>query len=291
MDLGGTKIEAIVMSREGEIILRRRVLSPSENYSRIVDTITTLVSELEQELGQSCRVGIGTPGAPSLRDGLMKNSNSTELNGKPLLYDLEQSLARDLRMANDANCFALSEAMDGAGQHGRNVFGVILGTGVGGAVVIDRQLLTGRNAIAGEWGHIPMPGAVELRACYCGKQDCVETYLCGGGLLRSARQVLPEVGDSRELARLATAGHPQARAILQAYCRQLAAALAIVVNVIDPDVIVLGGGVSNIEMLYEELPDLMPGVVFGNDYQTEILPARFGDSSGVRGAAWLWPPE
>lgn len=291
IDLGGTKIEAIVMSENGEILLRRRIPSPSDNYQRIVDAIAELVAALELDIGQSCRIGIGTPGAPSLANGLMKNCNSTEINNKPLLKDLEQRLGREIRMANDANCFALSEAMDGAGQHGRVVFGVILGTGVGGGLIVDRQLLTGCNAIAGEWGHIPMPGAVEQRACYCGQYDCVETYLSGGGLLRSARQTLPEIKDSRELASLASAGNAMAQAVLQAYARQLAAALAVVVNVVDPDVIVLGGGVSNIAALYELLPEIMPGVVFGNDYGTEIVPARFGDSSGVRGAAWLWPAE
>ncbi|HCS29670.1 MAG TPA: fructokinase [Spongiibacteraceae bacterium] len=289
IDLGGTKIEAVVMSAEGEIVLRRRIPSPAENYIRIVDAIVDLVATLEGELGAACQIGIGTPGAPSLGTGLMKNCNSTEMNNKPLLRDLEQRLGREIRMANDANCFALSEAIDGAGRHGASVFGVILGTGVGGGLVIDQRLQIGRNAIGGEWGHIPMPRVSERRSCYCGQYDCVETYLCGGGLLRTARQYLPDLHDSRELASLAEAGHLEAQSVLRTYSQQLASALAIVVNIVDPDVIVLGGGVSNISALYDTLPELMSAAVFGNDYRTDILPARYGDSSGVRGAAWLWP--
>lgn len=289
IDLGGTKIEGIVISDGGEILVRRRISSPSEVYLAIVEAIVELVAALEAEVGTRCPVGIGTPGAPSLSTGLMKNCNSTEINNKPLNADLERRLGRQIRMANDANCFALSEAIDGAAQRAKVVFGVILGTGVGGGLVVNRALLTGRNAIAGEWGHIPMPGVMEQRACYCGKFDCVETYLCGGGLLRTARQQLADVADSHELAALAAGGDAVANEILQTYCRQLASALAMVVNMIDPDVIVLGGGVSNIAEIYTQLPRLMPDAVFGSDYQTEIVPARFGDSSGVRGAAWLWP--
>lgn len=289
VDLGGTKIEGVVIADSGDILLRRRVRSPSETYGAMVDAVAELVAELEREVATQCKVGIGTPGAPSLASGLMKNCNSTEINDKPLKSDLEKKLNREIRMANDANCFALSEAIDGAAQHGNVVFGVILGTGVGGGLVVNRSLLTGRNAIAGEWGHIGMPGASEQRACYCGKLDCVETYLCGGGLLRTARQQLADITDSRALANLALAGNPIANAVVQIYCQQLAAALAVVVNIIDPDVIVLGGGVSNITEIYRQLPRLMPAAIFGADYRTEIVPARFGDSSGVRGAAWLWP--
>lgn len=289
VDLGGTKIEAIVMSDDGEILIRRRIPCPPHSYEAIVGAIAELVVALETEFGEHCRVGVGTPGAPSLASGLMKNCSSTQLNDKPLLRDLERRLDRDIRMANDANCFALSEAIDGAGAQGSTVFGVILGTGVGGGLVVNRQLLTGRNAIAGEWGHIPMPGASEQRPCYCGKFDCVETYLCGGALLQSAQRSMPELSDNRELARWAAAGNADATFVMSAYCKQLASALAVLVNIVDPDVIVLGGGVSNIDALYTMLPALMPAAVFGNDYRTDIVAARYGDSSGVRGAAWLWP--
>lgn len=289
IDLGGSKIEAIAMSDGGEILVRRRIPSPSHTYQSIIEAIAELVAALEIELGEQCRVGIGTPGALSFASGVMKNCNSVQLNNKPLLHDLERRLDREIRMANDANCFALSEAIDGAGEQGSTVFGVILGTGVGGALVVNRQLLAGRNAIAGEWGHIPMPGATERRSCYCGKFDCVESYLCGGGLLKTARQSIPSLRDSRELANLVEAGDPDAMLVMSVYCKQLASALAVVVNIVDPDVIVLGGGVSNIDVLYKMLPDLMPAAVFGNDFRTSIVPARFGDSSGVRGAAWLWP--
>lgn len=289
IDLGGTKIEAVVMSAEGKILLRRRIPSPAESYVSIVDAIVDLVFTLERELGECCHIGIGTPGARSLTTGLMKNCNSVEINNKPLLQDLERRFQREIRIANDANCFALSEAIDGAGQHGSSVFGVILGTGVGGGLVIDQRLQLGRNAIGGEWGHIPMPRVSQRRACYCGQYDCVETYLCGGGLLQTARQWLPDLHDSRELATLVASGQPDAQSALRTYSEQLASALAVVVNIVDPDVIVLGGGVSNISALYDMLPELMSAAVFGNDYRTDILPARYGDSSGVRGAAWLWP--
>lgn len=290
IDLGGTKIEAVVMDADGAIRHQRRIASPSHNYREIVNAIADLVDQLEGAIGQTCTVGIGTPGAPSLTSGLMKNCNSTQLNGKSFKHDLEQGLSREIRMANDANCFALSEASDGAGAHGGVVFGAILGTGVGGGVVFKGQLMRGRNAIAGEWGHITLPGVAEGRQCYCGKQDCVETYLNGEGLLKTGRAVLPALGSTHELAELAKE-NTQARAILERYSEQLAAALAVVVNIVDPDVIVLGGGLSNIDYLYRSLPRLMKGHVFGEDFNTEIVKARFGDASGVRGAAWLWSSD
>ncbi len=291
IDLGGTKIEAIIMAADGSIVLRRRILSPSNSYASILSAIVGLVADLELEAGLQCSVGIGTPGAASLSGGLMKNCNSTQLNGQPLKQDLELRLGREIRIANDANCFALSEAIDGAAAHGNVVFGVILGTGVGGGLVVDRKLLVGRNAIAGEWGHVTMPDLHENRPCYCGKFDCVETYLCGAGLLQSARRGLPELKDCTELNQLALAGSSIAQNILVKYCEQLAAALTTLVNIVDPDVIVLGGGLSNIAALYTQLPNLMPRSVFGSEFQTDIVPARFGDSSGVRGAARLWPSE
>lgn len=289
IDLGGTKIEAVLMNNAGEIVRQRRIPSPASHYHAILDAIVSLVNSLETEASAHCRIGIGTPGAPSLATGLMKNCNSTELNGQPLQRDLEARLQREIRLANDANCFALSEAVDGAAANQSLVFGVILGTGVGGGLVINQQALIGRNAIAGEWGHIPLPGADEGRACYCGKVDCVETYLSGGGLLRTARARMPDLADTRQLAELADAGDADAVAVLRDFSEQLARALAVVVNIVDPDIIVLGGGLSNIQPLYALLETQMPAAVFGNDYSTPIVPARFGDSSGVRGAAWLWP--
>lgn len=289
IDLGGTKIEAVAMSNAGEILFQQRIPSPATRYHAILDAIVGLVDALESEVGERCSIGIGTPGAPSRATGLMKNCNSTELNGQPLQRDLEERLQREIRLANDANCFALSEAVDGAAAGVPVVFGVILGTGVGGGLVIHQQAVIGRNAIAGEWGHIPLPGADEGRACYCGKVDCVETYLCGGGLLRSARVRLPDLVDTRQLAALVDSGDAVAMEILKDFSDHLAGALAVVVNVVDPDSIVLGGGLSNIRPLYGLLEARMPAAVFGNDYSTPIVPARFGDSSGVRGAAWLWP--
>lgn len=304
IDLGGTKIEAVVLSDAGEVLSRQRVPTPAQSYRGILDAIAGLLADVELQFGRLERLGIGTPGAESWVDGLMKNCNTTCLNGRPLRQDLRRHLGREVYLANDANCFALSEAVDGAAAQATSVFGVILGTGVGGGLVFNQRLHVGGNAIGGEWGHNPMPGAAEGRACYCGRRDCIETYLSGAGLLASYRQlagrqgsgavdavpVLPQPvlpGSVPELVAMAGDGNAVAEAALEQYCAQLARALAVVVNIVDPEVIVLGGGLSNISALYQRVPKLWRRWVFSDDCRTALRPAKFGDSSGVRGAAWL----
>jgi fructokinase len=272
IDLGGTKIEGIALDDAGRELVRRRVPTPQGDYGGTVAAVASLVLAIESETGQQGTVGVGIPGALSRVSGLVKNANSTWLIGQPLQRHLEAALGREVRLANDANCFALSEAVDGAGQGARVVFGVILGTGVGGGIVVDGQVLVGPNAIAGEWGHnpLPLPGAEDLplRPCYCGRDGCIETYLCGPALARDGG-----AGDEAAIAR---------------YEARLARALAGVINLLDPDVIVLGGGVSNVARLYENVPRLWGAHVFSDQVATRLLPPAHGDSSGVRGAAWLW---
>jgi len=272
IDLGGTKIEAVALDADGEELLRRRVATPQGDYRGTVEAVRALVLELETTLGRSGTVGLGMPGAFSRVSGMVKNSNSVCLNGQPLKQDLETALGREIRAANDANCFALSEAVDGAGKGARVVFGVILGTGVGGGIVVDGKVLDGPNAIAGEWGHnpLPLPEAADLPlpACYCGRAGCIETYLSGPGLSRD--------GGAKDPAALAR--HEE----------RLARALAGVINILDPDVIVLGGGLSAIGTLYTNVPRLWTRYVFSDRVDTRLAKNVHGDSSGVRGAAWLW---
>ncbi len=272
IDLGGTKTEIAALADDGSILLRQRVPTPRGDYAATIATIARLVHEVETKLGAGgtahLPVGIGIPGAESRVTGLIKNANSTLLIGKPLRTDLEAALRRPVRLANDANCFALSEAVDGAAAGAEVVFGVILGTGVGGGIVVRGQVLTGINAIAGEWGHNPLPGASEGRPCYCGRLDCIESYLSGPAL--------------------AADGGADDEAAMQRYERRLARALAQVINILDPDVIVLGGGVSNLDRLYDRVPGLWGEWVFSDHVATRLLKNKHGDSSGVRGAAWLW---
>ena len=264
IDLGGTKIEAIALDG-GREVFRKRVPTPRGDYAATLAAVSGLVSDIEN-CGEKAAVGIGIPGALSRVTGLVKNANSTWLIGKPLKQDLERALGREVRIENDANCFALSEAVDGAGKGARVVFGVILGTGVGGGIVVEGKLLVGPNAIAGEWGHNPLPSPTSddlpLRECYCGRAGCVETYLCGPALERDG-----------DLAR---------------YEERLARSLATVINVLDPEVVVLGGGVSNVARLYEAVPKLWGKHVFSDRVTTRLARNVHGDSSGVRGAAWLW---
>lgn len=288
VDLGGTKIEVLALDSCGEVLLRRRAATPAGSYSAILETIAGLVEGLETELGEVASVGVGSPGAASLKTGAMKNCNTTCLNGQPLQGDLSARLGREVRLANDANCFALSEAVDGSGAEATTVFGVILGTGVGGGLVVNKQLLVGGNAIAGEWGHNPLPGAFEDRPCYCRRRDCIETYLCGAGLLTSFRRHGGRASSVEQLVALADSGDACAGEVLENYCRALARALALVINIVDPEVIVLGGGLSNIPLLYRRVPELWGQWVFSDECRSRLLPARYGDSSGVRGAAWLW---
>jgi fructokinase len=293
IDLGGTKTESIAIDHHGTECARVRIATPSHSYDEIVSTVVRLVQETEVRVGQTGTVGVGIPGAISPATGLVKNANTVVLNGRPLDRDLAQALGRPVRVANDANCFALSEASDGAGAGGRVVFGVIVGTGTGGGLVVDGKIITGPHAIAGEWGHNPLPWPRDDErpgpACYCGKHGCIETYLSGPGLARDHRQCTGEASDAGEIARKADQGDAAALATLARHADRMARSLACVINVLDPDVIVLGGGVSNIARLYQEVPHLLGRYVFSDTVATPIRPARHGDSSGVRGAAWLWP--
>jgi fructokinase len=291
IDLGGTKIEIVAMDETGNELLRRRVPTPREDYGEILRVICRLVNDAEGELGSEMSVGIGTPGALSA-SGVIKNSNSTCLIGRPLLTDLQQMLERPVRMANDANCFVLSEAVDGAGQGADVVFGVILGTGVGGGIAVNGRVLRGRNAIAGEWGHNPLPwpedGERPGPACYCGKKGCVETFLSGPAMARDHRWVSGEDLFAEEIAARAEAGDHLCARTLARYEDRLARSLAHIINILDPDVIVLGGGMSNIGRLYRSVPRLWQTYIFSDIVDTVLRPATHGDSSGVRGAAWLW---
>ncbi len=294
IDLGGTKIEIVALANDGRELLRRRLPTPQGDYRATLQTIAALVNQVEQELQAHGSVGVGIPGAISARTRCVKNANSTCLIGQPLQQDLQRLLQREVRLANDANCFTLSEAHDGAGAGAAVVFGVILGTGVGGGIVVHGQVLNGANAIAGEWGHNPLPGD-ELRrpACFCGRTGCVETFLSGPGMFADhlAQQGAPDAsapGDASEIATRAAAGDAACNATLQRYEVRLARALAQVINILDPEVIVLGGGLSNIERLYANVPQLWGEWVFSDQVVTRLLRNRHGDSSGVRGAAWLW---
>lgn len=276
VDLGGTKIEVIVLGVDGGELLRERVATPQGDYAATVRSIADLVESAIRKVGDGdtanvglLPVGIGIPGAESRVTGLIKNANSTCLIGKPLRADLETALGRKVRLANDANCFALSEASDGAAAGAQSVFGVILGTGVGGGIVVNGKVLQGVNGIAGEWGHNPLTDESETRACYCGRTNCIETYLSGPSL--------------------AADGGSQSEAAMQRYEHRLARALAQVINILDPDVIVLGGGLSNIDRLYANIPALWGDFIFSDAVATRLVKHHHGDSSGVRGAAWLWP--
>ncbi len=302
VDLGGTKIEAIALDHAGEMLTRRRVDTPESDYTGIVGAVANLVLQLETETGKTGSVGVGLPGAIAPGTGLLKNANSVCLNGKPLQADLEAALQRPVRLANDADCFALSEATDGAAAGAAVVFGVIVGTGTGGGVVVRGQLLSGPNAITGEWGHnpLPWPQPEELPgpSCYCGKFGCIETFLSGPGLALDHETVAGEKLDVPSIVTLAEdqvqQGCDAAEATLQRYERRMAKALASVINLLDPEIIVLGGGLSNIQRLYYSVPRLWGEYVFsagvdGEVVRTRLLPPKHGDSSGVRGAAWLWP--
>jgi fructokinase len=291
LDLGGTKTEIIALDEAGAELLRRRVLSPREDYDATLSTIVRLVEETEAELGARGTVGIGTPGAISPATALLRNSNSTWLNGKPLLHDLIERLQRDVRIENDANCFTLSEAVDGAGAGHKVVFGVILGTGVGGGIVVNRDVLSGPNRIAGEWGHNPLPWPDDSERpgppCYCGKTGCIETFLSGPGFARDHAAVTGALLEGREIVEAARHGEQCSLASVERYEQRLARALAHVINILDPDAIVLGGGMSNIARWYETVPRLWQDWVFSDRVDTLLLRNRHGDSSGVRGAAWL----
>ncbi len=292
VDLGGTKIEAIALDNSGKILLRRRIPTPRGDYDGTLRGIAALVAGIERDTGHHGSVGVGTPGALSPLTGRMRNANSTWLNDRPLDRDLERILDRAVRIANDADCFTLSEATDGAASGAHSVFGVIIGTGTGGGICVGGQVLTGPNAIAGEWGHnpLPWPEPDELPGptCYCGKRGCIETFLSGPGLAADFHRASGRVQDAHGIVAAANRGDASAAAALGRHEQRTARALASVINLLDPDVIVLGGGLSNLAHLYRNLPALIRPHIFAAGLATRIVAPRFGDSSGVRGAAWLW---
>ncbi len=293
IDLGGTKIEIVVLDRHGSERLRRRVPTPQGDYAATVETVAALVEAAEREIGATASVGIGTPGSPSPHDGRIRNANSTCLNGRLLQHDLGVRLGREIRIANDANCLAVSEGADGAGAGAQTVFGVILGTGVGGGIVVRGELLVGANAIAGEWGHMPLPLAegddLPFPRCYCGRRGCIETYLSGPGLAADHERTTGRAMTPAKIASAAGQGDAECEATLVRYEDRLARALAAVMDILDPDVIVLGGGLSRLDRLYRNVPDRWRAHVFSDSVVTRLVPSAHGDSSGVRGAAWLWP--
>jgi len=295
IDLGGTKIEAIALDEDGRETFRQRIASPRGDYDATILAIRDLVLSADAAVGEPGLVGVGIPGAISPATGLVKNANSTWLIGKPLHVDLERALKRPVRIANDANCFALSEATDGAAADARVVFGAILGTGTGGGVVIDGRVLIGANAIAGEWGHnqLPWPEADESPgpACYCGRRGCIETFLSGPAFERDHVAHAGRDVATADIVAQAEAGNAQALASLARYEERLARALAHVVNLLDPDVIVLGGGMSNTARLYTSVPKLWGAWIFCDRVDTRLVRNAHGDSSGVRGAARLWPAQ
>jgi fructokinase len=301
IDLGGTKIELIIMQGDGAISHRQRCDTPQSDYQATLTALNSLITESASKAGlpDKLPIGIGTPGAVSLKTGLMMNCNSTSLNDQPLREDLEKRTGRPVRIANDADCFALSEASDGVGSENSTVFGVILGTGVGGGIVLNKRLNQGVNAISGEWGHntlpihalkYPLPASLleSPRLCFCGRQHCVETWIAGPAFEKNFRLQFGESATAPEIMQLVRSGDPLSIMVFEQYQHLLALGLANVINILDPAAIVLGGGLSNIDELYENIPGLLPHYVFSDVIHTKILKAKYGDSSGVRGAAWLW---
>jgi fructokinase len=292
IDLGGTKIEGIALDEQGNELLRKRVATPQHSYPKTVQAIIDLITHLETETGQQGTIGIGIPGAISPATGLVKNANSTWLIGQPLQHDLEQQLARQIKIENDANCFVVSEATDGAARGAEVAFGVIVGTGTGGGVYVRGHSIVGANAIGGEWGHNPLPWPREDeypgRDCYCGKKGCIETWLSGPGFAYDHKLSSGQDRNSREIVQLAEQGDPLAEASLERYEHRMAKSLASVINILDPEIIVLGGGMSNVQRLYTNVPKLWASYVFSDRVDTRLVPPQHGDSSGVRGAAWLW---
>jgi fructokinase len=292
LDLGGTKIEGIALDPAGTTLDRPRVATPRGDYDATVEVLAGLAETLERQAGATATVGVGMPGVISPATGLVKNANSTWLNGRSLASDLGRRLGREVHFANDANCFALSEAVDGAAAGARVVFGVIVGTGTGGGIVVDRRVLTGPNAVAGEWGHNalpwPQPGEWPGPACYCGRTGCIETFLSGPGLSRDCLESCGRQAEAPEIVARAADGDEQAEQCLRRYEDRMARGLASIINVLDPDVIVLGGGMSNVDRLYANVPALWAPYVFSDVVTTRLVKAAHGDSSGVRGAAWLW---
>ena len=293
IDLGGTKIEALALDKEGNELLRYRVDTPRNDYRGTIAAIAGLVRRLESETASTGTVGAGIPGSVSRRTGLVKNANSTWLNGMPLAEDLSTELSREVRVANDANCLAVSEATDGAAAGHHVVFGVILGTGCGGGVAVNGNVHAGPNGVGGEWGHNPLPWPKPDEspgpACYCGKCGCMEMWTSGTGVARDFLHVTGKSLTTRQIVAQAETGDADALATLDRFEDRLARGLSNVINILDPDIFVFGGGLSLLKRIYTNLPSLLPKYVFGGEADTILVPAKFGDSSGVRGAAWLWP--
>lgn len=298
IDLGGTKTEVIALANDGKQLYRHRLPTPKNDYQQTVGTIVELVRLAEEATGETGTVGVGIPGSISPYTRVVKNANSTWLNGQPFDKDLSVALQREVRLANDANCLAVSEAIDGAAAGAGIVFAVIIGTGCGSGIAINGHSLIGGNGTAGEWGHNPLPwmDEEELRhreevPCYCGKQGCIETFISGTGFATDYHRLSGKKLKGNEIMHLAEQQDPVAGLAISRYEMRLAKSLAHVVNILDPDVIVLGGGMSNVERLYKTVPNLVKAWVFGGEFETPIRKAVHGDSSGVRGAAWLWPLE
>ncbi|WP_283132662.1 fructokinase [Enterovibrio norvegicus] len=295
IDLGGTKIEAVVLTDQGEQVFQQRVPTPQHDYQATLLAIKGLVDDAEKAVGETCTVGMGIPGTLSPVTGMVKNANSVWLNGQPLDQDLKALMGREVRIANDANCLAVSEAVDGAGAGKGMVYGVIIGTGCGGGLALNGKVHVGGNGVAGEWGHNPLPWQndvdrhhAEHIECYCGKPGCIETFLSGTGFWKAFSLTTGQSLKGAEIVELAKQGDAEAEACLVRYEQRLAKALGTMVNMLDPDVIVLGGGMSNVERLYTNVPPLMAQWVLGGECATPLVKAKYGDSSGVRGAAWLW---
>ncbi len=292
IDLGGTKIEIIAIDNRGDILIRERKKTPVASYNNIIQVIANLVNSVEKQLGEKGTVGVAVPGALSLATGKIKNSNTTCMIGQAFDKHLGEILNRVVRVNNDANCFTLSEVIDGAAVGADIVFGVILGTGVGGGIAIDGKIINGLNSIAGEWGHNPLPWPEENELpgpdCYCGKQGCIETFLSGPGLMNDHKIITDEKLEPQEIVRQSRSDTKSTISTMERYYDRLARALASVINIIDPDVIVLGGGLSNIKELYDEIPERWTQYVFSDRVDTKLVAAKYGDSSGVRGASWLW---
>ena len=293
IDLGGTKIEALAINSKGDELVRHRIATPRDDYAATVQAIVGLVNRIEKETGCKGTVGAGIPGSISNLTGLVKNANSTWLNGRPLHRDLTEALSREVRVANDANCFAVSEATDGAAAGKHVVFGVILGTGCGGGVAIDGHVHAGPNGVGGEWGHNPLPwtrsGETPGPPCYCGKLGCMEMWVSGTGVARDYKEATGRERTTKEIMESFERGASDALAAVDRLVDRLARGVANVINILDPDVLVIGGGLSRVQHLYRALPEKLPQYVFGKEVATSILEAKYGDSSGVRGAAWLWP--
>lgn len=294
IDLGGTKIEGLFIGPDGTDLARLRVQTPREDYAGTLRQIADLVAALEAETGMTATVGVGMPGSISPRSGLAQNANSTWLNGRPFAVDLAGALRRSVRVANDANCFALSEAVDGAGAKARSVFGVILGTGTGGGLVVDKRIVDGANGTGGEWGHMPLPWAEADEfpgaTCFCGRKGCMETWVAGPALQAGHVRAGGEALSGSQIAARAEAGDVIARETLRRHASRLARGLSLIINVVDPDVIVLGGGLSRLAHLYQVIPPLMEPWILSDRPTVTLLPPVWGDAGGVRGAAWLWGP-